>query len=190
MSGVEAWLSKPATTPDVAAPVPVRVRRAVQSQSGVVAPDSVDQLRVREVRPTATVWWVGVHGGAGESTLATLTGQAAGHAWPHPIDGSKARVVLVARTHASGLTRLSDAVRHWASGGLPFIDLDAVVLNADQPGRLPKRLHDHALHATGGAPDVWHIPYMSAWRLGVPAAVHHCRELRVLIDHLTQGENS
>lgn len=48
-------------------------RRAPSSpQPGVPVPDMVDRLPRRAAALPTTVWWLGVHGGAGESTLATL----------------------------------------------------------------------------------------------------------------------
>ncbi|GMA37924.1 hypothetical protein [Demequina litorisediminis] len=132
------WISKRATAIITTPPVAVRARREVSLQAGVVPPEAIDRLEVRDVAPGRAVWWVGAHGGAGESTLAALGGQDAHHCWPRPTDGSIARVALVARTNYQGLTRLMAALRQYAAGELPFVHLEAAVLNADQPGRLPK----------------------------------------------------
>lgn len=183
------WISKRATAIITAPPVAVRARREVSLQAGVVLPEAIDRLEVRDVAPGRSVWWVGAHGGAGESTLAALGGQDAHHCWPRPTDGSIARVALVARTNYQGLTRLMAALRQYAAGELPFVHLEAAVLNADQPGRLPKELRDLRRHATGAAPDVWPIPYVPEWRLGAVTGRNQPRELRLLLEHLTQGEN-
>ena len=67
----------------------------------------------------AAVWWLGAHGGAGESTLEELFSgsRAAGHSWPvTAANVAPARVVLVARTHAHGLRAAQSAIREWAAG--------------------------------------------------------------------------
>lgn len=139
-------------------------------QPSVTAPDQVDRLPVRRTERTAALWLVGAHGGAGESTLATLDpGWApAGHAWPRPAEG-KAPAVVVARTHHAGLAAAQRALRQWAAGLLPWIELHGLVLVADAPGRLPKPLRDLALVVGGGAPRLWRIPWSEDHRLGEPA---------------------
>ncbi|MZE68038.1 hypothetical protein GTW93_03470, partial [Streptomyces sp. SID5789] len=53
--------------------------------------------------------WIGVHGGAGVTTLAgVFGGQDCGQGWPGP--GDPPSVLLVARTHAAGLTAAGRAV--------------------------------------------------------------------------------
>src|SRR5947209_2023534 len=91
-------------------------------QAGVLAPAPEDCLTRREVagEERAAVWWLGAHGGAGESTLEELFAgsRAAGHAWPLvPASEPPARVVLVARTHAHGLKAAQLAIRDWAADG-------------------------------------------------------------------------
>ena len=55
-------------------------------QGGVLPPAPEDCLARRDLAPGAqtAVWWLGAHGGAGESTLEELFSgsRAAGHAWP------------------------------------------------------------------------------------------------------------
>ncbi len=142
-------------------------------QPGSAAPVASNRLRRRRLLPgmAARVWWVGVHGGAGETTLATLFGgsRATSHVWPLPVAGDVAPpcVVLVARTHASGLKAAQEALRDWAAGDLP-VKLLGLVLIADAPGRLPKPLRDLAQLVAGGAPTVWRIPWHEPWRRGEP----------------------
>ncbi len=141
-------------------------------QAGVVAPAPDDCLARREVagEERAAVWWLGAHGGAGESTLEELFAgsRAAGHAWPLvPASEPPARVVLVARTHAHGLNAAQLAIRDWAAGGVPVLLL-GLVLIADAPGRLPHALRQLADLIAGGAPAVWSLPWIEAWRVGDP----------------------
>ena len=110
---------------------------------------------------------MGVHGGAGESTLAGLgPGRAAEHAWP--IGGSGPHcVVLVARTHHHGLTRARQAAIEWARGEVD-VRLVGLALVADAPGRFPKPLRDLAHHVAGAVPRLWRIPWVDPWRMEAP----------------------
>ena len=86
----------------------VRGSAEAGGQGGVVAPGPQDRLprRLLGDDEQAAVWWLGAHGGAGESTLEELFSgsRAADHSWPLAAAGEPpARVVLVARTHAHGL---------------------------------------------------------------------------------------
>lgn len=189
MSGpVNPWLPRGAATPAAAGPVDLPVASAAGPgvpetpagpavpQHGVPAPDLVDQLPVAVHHHTAPLWWVGAHGGSGESTLAALAPgwPAAGHAWPRvPGAPSRARVVLAGRTHARGLRAVQKAATQWAAGLVPGVDLVGLVLVADAPGRLPRELRDLAHVVAGGVPRVWRVPWIEAWRLhpdpaGVP----------------------
>jgi len=55
-------------------------------QGGVVLPGPQDRLprRLLDDDEQAAVWWLGAHGGAGESTLEELFSgsRAADHSWP------------------------------------------------------------------------------------------------------------
>lgn len=136
-------------------------------QRGVPAPDRVDQLPTALRREQARVWFLGVHGGAGESTLAALDPHwaAADHAWPHVEDQwAPTRVVLVARSHARGLRAAQAAATQWAAGLVPFADVIGLIVAADAPGKLPKPLRDLERIVNGGVPRAWHLPWIEAWR--------------------------
>lgn len=167
------WISHVQPSPEAprAAPVPlVHPTGPTTPQAGVTAPDRVDQLPVREFRASAHLWLVGVHGGAGESTLARLIpgGEAAGHSWPLPPANSyiPIRVLLVARSNAAGLEAARKTITHWASGALHDVQLVGLVIIADAPGRLPRPLRHLADHVAGAPPRTWHMPWVEAWRLG------------------------
>ena len=116
------------------------------------------------------MWWLGAHGGAGESTLEELFrgSRAADHRWPlSPAHVAPARVVLTARTHARGLTAAQSAIREWAGADAP-VRLLGLVLIADAPGRLPPPLRRLAELVAGGVPAVWWLPWIEAWRVGEP----------------------
>ncbi len=147
-------------------PTPVRTSGPTAPQHGGVTAPEV-RLPQRQVTSSALLWWVGVHGGAGERTLAALLvgSRPAGHAWPQLATGEHPRVVLVARTHARGLLAAQAAATEWASG-LSGVDLLGLVTIADAPGRLPRPLKDLLKLVSGGVPRVWNLPWVEAWRLG------------------------
>ncbi|GGQ20011.1 hypothetical protein GCM10010266_48810 [Streptomyces griseomycini] len=109
--------------------------------------------------------WVGTHGGAGVSTLAAVYGgHDSGRAWPGP-DAPRS-VLLVARTHAAGLDTVLPAVEAFRRGGAPRgVDLDAVVLVPDAPGRLPRPLAQR-IRLIEQVIGVYRVPWVSEWRLG------------------------
>jgi hypothetical protein len=109
--------------------------------------------------------FVGTHGGAGTSTLAAVYGaHDSGRDWPGPADPRS--ILLVARTHAAGLQAALNALDVFRRGEAPpGLDLDAVVLVADAPGRLPRPLA-HGIRTIESMIDVYRVPWVPAWRLG------------------------
>lgn len=190
--GSNPWVSRPqapAEPAKVAAPVVTgpAVTGPTAPQRGIPAPDRVDQLRAFERRAPAPLWWLGVHGGAGESTLAALVPEwpASDHGWPHVPGSAPARVVLVARSNVRGLRAAQAAATQWAAGLVPFVEVVGLVIVADAPGRLPKPLRDLAHVVGGGVPRTWSLPWIESWRLGEPPAVDTApREVRRLVDDL------
>ncbi|MFF5893940.1 DUF6668 family protein [Streptomyces globisporus] len=142
----------------------------VRPQPGAVAAPQ-QGLPVRTAAG-ARWWWLGCHGGAGVTSLtgAVPGGTDAGRYWPVPASGPVQRVVLVARTHASGLEAAQLAARQWASGVLPGVDLLGLVVVADAPGRLPGPLRDLLRLVEGGVPRTWAVPWEDSWRLAAPSA--------------------
>lgn len=167
----DRWLTAPLATPPVQSAVteaPVRRRslRPTAPQEGVQALPGGLPFRPR--RLPAALWLVGAHGGAGESTLAGLIEGAmpADHGWPQVSSDVAARVVLVARTHAAGLAAAQRALTQWAAGQVAGVELLGLVLVQDAPGRLPKELRQLAAVVEGGAPQVWHVPWVEDVRRG------------------------
>ncbi|MEU8585626.1 DUF6668 family protein [Streptomyces sp. NPDC048664] len=111
--------------------------------------------------------WVATHGGAGTTTLATVFGgHDAGRGWPRPDLGEPSSVLLVGRTHAAGLDAIAYTLDIFRRGDAPpGLDLDAVVLVADAPGRLPRQLAQRA-KAFDAVIDVHRVPWVPAWRTG------------------------
>jgi hypothetical protein len=109
--------------------------------------------------------WLATHGGAGASTLAAVYGgHDCGRDWPGP--GAPSSVLLVARTHATGLESALRTLEVFRRGEAPpGLDLDAVVLVADAPGRLPRPLVQR-IRLIESAIDVYRVPWVQSWRLG------------------------
>jgi hypothetical protein len=140
--GPEIWLRGPVVVPEPGPQEPVHTRAGARRYS-----------------------WVGTHGGAGVTTLAAVYGgHDCGRDWPGPEDPSS--VLLVARTHASGLAAVLRALEVFRLGEAPpGLDLDAVVLVADAPGRLPKPL-EKQIQPIESVIDVYRVPWVPGWRLG------------------------
>ncbi|TDT37393.1 hypothetical protein EV562_106169 [Streptomyces sp. BK208] len=121
----------------------------------------------RVTAPARQLAWVGAHGGAGTSTLATVLGGVdGGRTWPRPDQGEPDGVLLVGRTHAAGLQAVSRALDVFRRGEQPpGLELVAVVLVADAPGRLPRALQQR-IKVIGSAADVHRVPWTPAWRTG------------------------
>ncbi|MFF0158668.1 DUF6668 family protein [Streptomyces sp. NPDC005263] len=142
--GPEIWIRGPVPAPE---PVP---------------PEPVHTPATARRRPFVS--FVGAHGGAGTSTLATVYGgHDCGRDWPGP--AAPRSVLLVARTHAAGLRSALHTLEVFRHGGAPpGLDLAAVVLVADAPGRLPRPLAQR-IKVIESAIDVYRVPWMPAWRL-------------------------
>lgn len=118
---------------------------------------------------TGAAWLAGAHGGAGASTLSALTNLPEVRAGA----GSQAvlfaarthrRLLVVARTHAYGLTCAQRLLRDAASVPVPVAGLALV---ADAPGRLRPELVDLADLVSGAARDapVWRVRWAPDLRL-------------------------
>jgi hypothetical protein len=117
-----------------------------------------------EPRPAASWAWLGLHGGAGVTTLA--------QAVPGGVDlatlgetTSTLPLVVVCRSHAGGL----DAAQHWAPpGGRERTAILGLVVVADAPGPLPRGLKLGIRLVAGGYRQLWRVPWVPAWRVGQP----------------------
>jgi hypothetical protein len=116
------------------------------------------------------VWIVGVHGGAGESTITELSPhfREAHHRWPQPPPYGSVLCLMVARTNAAGLHNARAAAREWAAGAQPHVVLLGLILIPDAPGRVPKELARQITLTSGGVPRVWQLPWIEDWRLHAP----------------------
>jgi hypothetical protein len=162
--------------------------------SGPEAPQGAGVPRPERALPVArprlgdgqSWWWLGVHGGAGVSTLEQTVpgGRDANRAWPVALGNQP--VVLVARSSAHGLGAAQSAAQQWASRMVTGIDLLGLVVVADAPGRRPRLLRDRLLLVAGAVPRLWEIPWVEPWRLGEPHLPKECVPLARDLTRLTQ----
>ncbi|MEU3855224.1 DUF6668 family protein [Streptomyces sp. NPDC029554] len=117
------------------------------------------------------VAWVNAHGGAGATTFAAaLGGIDAGNGWPDVGRGQPRRMFLLARTHAAGLRAAGRALKELHNGNHPVgMELLALVLVADAPGRLPLQL-SRRVRVLRSATTTVTVPWIPAWRVGEPAS--------------------
>jgi hypothetical protein len=100
------------------------------------------------------------------SLVEVFGGVDVGARWPDPRRGEPRRVVLVGRTSARGLRSVSQALGALKEGRAPQgVDLVAVVLVADAPGRLPLTLL-RRIRVLRSVARVQRVPWIAAWRLG------------------------
>ena len=170
------WLSEPVhiELPPAQTPAPSQVTGPTRPHAGLTGPRR--QLPLVQRAESAGLWLLGAHGGAGETTLASLVHSwaPAGHAWPTPPPTAAsswgppapAKVVLLARSNAQGLRAAQAAAYQWAANGVPHVDLVGLVVVADAPGKLPRALSQYVDVIAGGVPRLWTLPWVEAWRLG------------------------
>ena len=194
MTNTNPWLISPGhSEQNRPSPAPQKRpdnRGATSPQPGIPAPDQAHQLPRRTTAAQATLWWVGAHGGAGETTLAALAPDtlAADHGWPIPATPDTThRVVLVGRSNYTGLVAVQRAATEWAANTLANgVQLAGIVLIADAPGRQPKALKDLEQVIAGGVPRAWHLPWVDAWRHRPATATEHLpKEFRSLFTDLS-----
>jgi hypothetical protein len=184
---VEAGLDNPFLKPDKPEPTPdeplgvdeflgTALAAKGPSEPAIAGrgPASSIVLPRRELTTHPQVSVAGVHGGAGASTLAGLLGECAydaGVCWP--VAGGWLRplpilsVVLVARTHGTGLAVAERAARAWAAGQLGESRLLGLVLIDDAP-HLTKTQRAAARRLSLMTPTGWHISWQPQWRETAP----------------------
>ena len=183
------WITSPAAdsaeeeAPDAHVPPAAVISEPLR---GMVEPDTADRLARRTMSGSGALWITGAQGGAGESRIADLLDGArpTGHCWPVLQDGSTPRVLLVCRADMRGLTAAQSALTQWASGAAPKLDLLGLAVLADAPGKTPKALRDFAAIVGGGAPRLWTLPWVEAWRHGDTTTPPTGREYQRFINDL------
>lgn len=124
----------------VSVPEPAPVREAAPAEDAAAPLDWFDPGSV----PAGTLWVVGTHGGAGESTLAACRpdwAASGGRLVFHP--GSSPRMVLVCKTSKHGLSSMRRALVQLRDAHFVF-RLVAIALVADAKGRMPSSLAEEA----------------------------------------------
>lgn len=176
------WISRPTAETETSEPkAPTPPAAAITAPlRGMVEPDAADRLGRRTVAGTAALWITGTHGGSGESRIADLLdgARATGHRWPVPQDGSTPKLLLVCRADMRGLTAARSALTQWAAGAAPAVDLLGLAALADAPGKTPKALRDFVAIVGGGAPRLWTLPWVEAWRQEDTPSVPTAREFQ------------
>ncbi|WP_193614287.1 DUF6668 family protein [Nocardioides lijunqiniae] len=119
---------------------------------------------------SASVVWIGAHGGAGARSLAAATGVGVvggEHEVTTETQDGPPQVLVVARSDARGLDAAAETVRT-VPGGVQLIGL---VISADAPGRPPRAIRTRIHELSGTVPHLVTIPWISQWRL-TPGSPH------------------
>lgn len=143
--------------------------------AGVVAPPEHRRAPIWD-RPVPgagrapLVWLLGVHGGAGASTLAHVLAPAADshRRWPGAFERESPFVVLVARETISGLTRAHDLLRQHHAGLAGTCEVLGLVTIAARPGRIPVEIRRYRDVVGSLAGTVWQVPWYEEWTLVEP----------------------
>ncbi|MFF0453969.1 P-loop NTPase family protein [Nocardia africana] len=143
--------------------------------AGVVAPAESRRAPIWD-RPVPgagrapLVWLLGVHGGAGASTLAHVLAPAADshRRWPGVFERESPFVVLVARETIAGLTRAHDLLRQHRAGLAGPSEVLGLVTVAARPGRIPAEIRRYRDVVGALAGEVWQMPWIEEWTLVEP----------------------
>ncbi|WP_067872110.1 hypothetical protein [Nocardia vermiculata] len=116
------------------------------------------------------VWLLGVHGGAGASTLAHVLAPAADshRRWPGAYERESPFVVLVARETIAGLTRAHDLLRQHHAGLAGPSEVLGLITVAARPGRIPAEIRRYRDVVGALAGNVWQMPWIEEWTLVEP----------------------
>ncbi|MEU1980402.1 DUF6668 family protein [Nocardia sp. NPDC019395] len=116
------------------------------------------------------VWLLGVHGGAGASTLAHILAPAAdsGRRWPGVFERESPFVVLVARETIAGLTSAHDLLRQHHAGLAGPSEVLGLVTVAARPGRMAPEIRRYRDVVASLAGQVWQVPWYEEWTLVEP----------------------
>lgn len=143
--------------------------------AGVIAPPEsrrapIWQRPVPGIGRAPLVWLLGVHGGAGASTLAHVLAPVADSSrrWPGVFERESPFVVLVARETIPGLTRAHDLLRQHLSGYAGRADVLGLVTVAARPGRLPAEIRRYRDVVGSLAGQLWQVPWVEEWTLVEP----------------------
>lgn len=131
--------------------------------------------RTQQMDLYGSIGVLGLHGGAGASTVTHLLGENAlevGREWPVPLGQTGAQaplggVVAVGRDDFRGLKAADVFVKAWAAGNLPGPPLLGLVFVASSPHLTAPRAHEskRILHVV---PMGLRLPWMGLWLEGAP----------------------
>lgn len=118
---------------------------------------------------------MGLHGGAGATTLSILLGESAldvGGAWPHSQSTRTQApwplpVIAIARTDHTGLSAAERFIRSWANGQLTGSKLSALVLIEAGP-RTSEARKKATKRLLRMVPRGTHLPWMDSWLDAAP----------------------
>lgn len=114
---------------------------------------------------TDRVQIVGLHGGAGVTTVTRLLGeQHANDAGGKVPMGGAPVVLLVARTHSAGLAAVRRAGQAWAAHLLDDVQLLGLVLVDDGP-RMSREQQRHVKALLAVLPCTWRLGWHEPWRV-------------------------
>lgn len=128
---------------------------------GQISPQNVARITV-----------MGLHGGAGASTVTALLGPDAldhGQTWPVPAEGEPMGVVAVCRSHWRGLEAADTFTMQWAAGLLTESTLLGLVIVDDGP-TLSDGQRKAMRRLLKRTPRGIHLPWVEAWRHASPDA--------------------
>lgn len=109
------------------------------------------------------VWIVGLHGGAGESRVASLCPEwRASEGALVPRDGRM--TLYVARSDWRGLDAAEAVGRRLSRDRVSRERVLGLVVSADAPGRRPRPLRDRQRIVEGLFPSSWWLGWIEAWR--------------------------
>ncbi|WP_342213249.1 hypothetical protein, partial [Nocardia wallacei] len=116
------------------------------------------------------VWLLGVHGGAGASTLSHVLAPAADshRRWPGVFERESPFVVLVARETIAGLTRAHDLLRQHRAGLAGPSEVLGLITVAARPGRMPAEIRRYRDVVGSLAGRMWQVPWHEEWMLVEP----------------------
>ncbi|MFE9576433.1 hypothetical protein ACFYO1_08635 [Nocardia sp. NPDC006044] len=150
-------------------------RQSESAPAGVVAPPESRRAPIWDrpvpgVGRAPLVWVMGVHGGAGASSLAHVLAPAADSSrrWPGVYDRESPFVVLVARETIAGLTRAHDLLRQHHSGFAGSCEVLGLITVAARPGRLPAEIRRYRDVVGSLAGQLWQVPWYEEWTLVEP----------------------
>ena len=137
---------------------------------GIQAPVGASLPRVF-AGPEVRSYVVGLHGGAGATTVAALLGKevAVDAGTKVPLGGTP-RVLLVARTHAAGLAAVQRAGQVWAAGQISDVELLGLVLLDDGP-RIGRDHLAACRQVMRILPRTWRIGWVEPWRTQTTAEI-------------------